>query len=216
MPESLLQAAAPLLTPLFSLAGTDVTALEVVAFGLSVAMVLGNLRVRVWAWPLAIVASACYALLFAGSRLYGEAGLQIVFIALGAWGWLQWWRGKDAQGHSLVVSTMSPRARVMAGLSTLAAWPLLGLALDHWTDTDVPFADALPTVGSVLGQILLARKRLENWGVWLAVNVFSVGLFASKGLWLTAVLYALFAALSVAGWRAWRARLDTQPATADR
>lgn len=216
MLESLLQAAAPLLTPLFSLAGSDVTALEVVAFALSVAMVIGNLRVRVWAWPLAIVASACYALLFAGSRLYGEAGLQIVFIALGAWGWLQWWRGTDTQGHSLVVGTMSPRARAVAGLATLAAWPLLGLALDHWTDTDVPFADALPTVGSVLGQILLARKRLENWGVWLAVNVFSVGLFVLKGLWLTAVLYTLFAALSVAGWRAWRARLETQPAPADR
>lgn len=216
MLDSLLQAAAPLLIPLFALAGTDVTALEVVAFGLSVAMVLGNLRVRVWAWPLAIAASACYALLFAGNRLYGEAGLQIVFIALGGWGWLQWWRGRDARGDTLVVGTMSPRARAWAGLSTLAAWPLLGLVLDHWTDTDVPFADALPTVGSVLGQILLARKRLENWWVWLAVNVFSVGLFAHKSLWLTAVLYALFAALSVAGWRAWRARLDTHPATAAR
>jgi nicotinamide mononucleotide transporter len=76
----------------------------------------------------------------------------------------------------------------------------------------VPYLDALPTAGSVAGQFLLGRKLIENWLVWLAVNVFSVGLFAYKGLWLTALLYALFAALSVAGWRAWRAHLSTVPA----
>jgi nicotinamide mononucleotide transporter len=71
----------------------------------------------------------------------------------------------------------------------------------------VPYLDALPTAGSVAGQFLLGRKLIENWLVWLAVNLFSIGLFAVKGLWLTALLYALFALLSIAGWRAWRARL---------
>ena len=79
--------------------------------------------------------------------------------------------------------------------------------LHHHTDSDVPYLDALPTVGSVAGQFLLGRKLIENWLVWLAVNVFSVGLFAIKGLWLTALLYAVFAVLSVVGWQAWRARL---------
>jgi nicotinamide mononucleotide transporter len=74
------------------------------------------------------------------------------------------------------------------------------------TDSDVPWLDALPTVASVTGQVLLGLKRVENWPVWLAVNLFSVGLFAYKGLWLTTLLYAVFAALSVIGWRAWRRR----------
>ena len=72
------------------------------------------------------------------------------------------------------------------------------------TDSDVPFADALPTVASVTGQILLGRKYVENWIVWFGVNVFSIGLFAWKALWLTAALYAVFAVLSWVGWRAWR------------
>jgi nicotinamide mononucleotide transporter len=59
----------------------------------------------------------------------------------------------------------------------------------------------------VAGQLLLGRKLIENWAVWLAVNVFSVGLFGWKGLWLTVLLYAVFALLSVAGWRAWQARM---------
>ena len=204
MPEFLLQAAAPLLQPLFTVLGSAVTALELVAFVLSVAMVIGNLRVRVWAWPLAIASSACYALLFAASRLYGEATLQLLFIALSFWGWLQWWRDVDGRGAPLTVGSLSARDAAIAVALTLAAWPLLGLLLARTTDTDVPYADALPTVASVLGQILLARKRIENWAVWLAVNIFSVGLFAYKGLLLTVVLYALFAVLSVAGWRAWQ------------
>ena len=74
------------------------------------------------------------------------------------------------------------------------------------TDSDVPWLDALPTVGSLAGQFLLGRKWVENWPVWVAVNVVSVGLFAIKGLWLTVVLYAVFVLPSVAGWRAWSAQ----------
>jgi nicotinamide mononucleotide transporter len=194
------------LEPLFSFAGSPVTWLETVAFALSLAMVVGNLRVKVWAWPLAIAASACYAVLFAASKLYGEAALQLFFIAISFWGWWQWWRGTDAQGHSLQPRWMSARQRRHAALATLLAWPLLGLLLLRATDSDVPFADALATVASVTGQLLLGRKYVENWLVWLAVNVFSVGLFAWKALWLTALLYALFALLSWLGWRTWRAK----------
>ena len=63
----------------------------------------------------------------------------------------------------------------------------------------MPFFDALPTVASVTGQVLLGRKFVENWPVWVVVNVVSVALFADKGLWLTVLLYALFALLSVVG-----------------
>ncbi|HZF79749.1 MAG TPA: nicotinamide riboside transporter PnuC, partial [Rubrivivax sp.] len=77
------------------------------------------------------------------------------------------------------------------------------LLLQRATDSDVPFLDALPTVASVTGQILLGRKLVENWPVWVAVNIVSVGLFVYKALWLTAILYGLFAVLAVVGWRAW-------------
>jgi nicotinamide mononucleotide transporter len=78
----------------------------------------------------------------------------------------------------------------------------------------VPYLDALPTVGSLAGQALLGRKLIENWPVWLAVNVLSLGLFALKGLWLTVLLYVIFAVLSLAGWRAWRRSAAAAAATA--
>ena len=198
----------PALLPAFTLWGAPVTALEIVAFVLALWMVAANLRVNPIGWPLAIISSLLYALLFADSKLYGEAGLQFVFVALALWGWWQWLRGTTGAGAPLPVRHLRPHQRLWAAAATLAAWPLLGWVLQRGTNSDVPFLDAAPTVASVTGTLLLARKRIENWAVWLGVNVFSVGLFAYKALWLTALLYALFALLSVVGWRAWRRKLS--------
>jgi nicotinamide mononucleotide transporter len=208
----LLAATAPLLATAFTLAGTAVSWLEGLALVLAIGMVLCNLRVNPLGWPLAMASSALYAVLFLHSKLYGEAGLQLLFIALAAWGWWQWLRGTSEAGQPLQVRTLAAGPRLQALALTLAAWPLLGLLLQRLTDSDVPYLDALPTVGSITGQILLARKRVENWPVWLAVNLVSVVLFSVKGLWLTAVLYALFAGLSVAGWRAWTAMARAEQA----
>lgn len=200
----------PFLSPAFTWWRSPVTWLEIVAFVLSIAMVLCNFRVNPWAWPLAIVASALYGVLFAASRLYGEASLQLLFIVVAFWGWWQWLRGHGADGAALRVHVLPARLRWWAAALTLAAWPLLGWVLHRYTDSDVPYLDALPTVGSVTGQILLGRKLLENWPVWLIVNVFSLGLFALKELWLTVLLYAVFAVLSVVGWRFWKRHLGAR------
>lgn len=204
MIDALLAAARPALAAAFTLFGSPVTWLEVAAFWIALAMVLANFRVHPVAWPLAIVSSLLYGLLFLDSRLYGEAALQLVFVAVALWGWWQWLRGTAGDGTALRVHRMAPRQRTLVAALTLAAWPLLGWLLDRHTDSDVPYLDALPTVGSLAGQLLLGRKLIENWAVWVGVNVVSVALFAAKGLWLTVLLYALFAVLSVVGWRAWR------------
>ena len=202
--DTVLQAARPALLPAFTLWGAPVTWLELVAFVLALCMVWANLRVRAVAWPLAIISSLLYALLFADSKLYGEASLQFVFVALALWGWWQWLRGTTPSGAPLPVRHLHARQRLWAAAATLAAWPLLGLLLKHSTDSDVPFFDALPTAASITGQLLLGRKFVDNWPVWLAVNLVSMALFATKGLWLTVVLYGIFALLSVVGWRVWR------------
>lgn len=188
----------------FTAWGSPVTWLEIVAFVLALAMVFANFRVNPIGWPLAIASSLLYALLFADARLYGEASLQFVFIALAGWGWWQWLRGRGGDGRKLRVHRLTPRQCALVAAATLAAWPLLGLLLQHATDSDVPYLDALPTVGSLAGQFLLGRKLVENWAVWAMVNVVSVGLFAHKGLWLTVLLYGLFTVLSLVGWRAWQ------------
>ncbi|WP_235835170.1 nicotinamide riboside transporter PnuC [Piscinibacter terrae] len=202
--DALLHAMQPLFASAFTLWGSGITWLEIVAFVLAVAMVVLNIRVNAWAWPLAIVSSLLYFALFWNSKLYGDASLQIFFAAVAGWGWWQWLRGTTAEGDALTVRTLGPNGRWLALLALALAYPATALFLQHYTDTDVAWGDAFPTAASVVGQWLLGRKFVENWPTWVVVNVVSVGLFAYKGLWLTVVLYALFIAMSFVGWRQWR------------
>ena len=213
MIDSLLQAVAPLFVPLTTLDGSPITPAELLAVALSLAMVVANMRVHPVAWPLAITSSALYALLFLEVKLYGEAGLQLFFIAMAAWGWWSWQRGTGADGGPLRVRRLRSAARGRVLLLTLLAWPLLGLLLQRATDSNTPWLDALPTVGSIAATWLLGRKLIENWPAWVAVNLVSIALFVAKGLWLTVGLYALFTLLALVGWRAWQ-RLDHDRALA--
>lgn len=191
----------------FTVLGVDVTWLELLAFGLALGCVVCNVLEIHWAWPMAIAASLLYAWLFFANRLYGDVAVQGFFVVTSIWGWYQWLFGKrsDDAGASvpLRIARLGPHRLFAVGLSWVALWPVLGWTLARFTHTDVPYFNAFPTVGSFIGQILLALKFVETWPAWLVVNGVSVALYASKQLWLTALLYVIFAALAVAGWRRW-------------
>lgn len=200
--------------PAFVLWGAPASWLELVAAVLALVMVGCNMRELHWGWPLAAVSSLMYVGVFAGSRIYGDAALQIFFAVMALWGWTQWLRGHRADGGSLQVARLSRRGLALSAVAAALLWPTLAFFLSRFTNSDVPWLDGFVTALSVVGQFLLARKFIENWGVWLAVNVVSIGLFIHKGLWLTVALYLIFAVLSVIGYIAWRARLRPMAASA--
>ena len=183
---------------------------ELAGFVLSLAMVYCNIKEIHWGWPLAILSSGLYGMVFWNSQLYGEASLQIMFILGACWGWHQWRRGTQPSTADtppmspLKISQLSLHERKQVAAATLFAWPVLAYFLYNYTDSDVAVWDALVTALSLLGQYLLAKKKIENWLVWLVVNVITVGLMLMKDLWLTALLYVLFAILSYVGLKAWR------------
>ena len=179
------------------------TPLELLSFILSVATVWLNIRQSHWAWLLAIVSSATYGLVFFGSRLYGDMGLQLVFIAVSFYGWYQWLHGDDSHDR-LPVTALDARGRWVAATAWLAGFVLLAWFLKTYTDTDVPNSDGFLTAGSLVGQMLLSRKKIENWHVWIIVDVLYVALYVHKGLMLTAVLYGMFVAMAIAGLLAWQ------------
>lgn len=184
------------------LAGVATSPLELASFILSVATVWLNIRQSHWGWLFAIISSATYGLVFFGSRLYGDMGLQLVFIAVSFYGWHQWLHGDDSH-ERLPVSTLDARGRWWAAGGWLAGFALLAWFLKSYTDTDVPNSDGFLTAGSLLGQLLLSRKKIENWHVWIIVDVLYVALYLHKHLVLTAVLYAVFVGMAVIGLRAW-------------
>ncbi|MFZ6742260.1 nicotinamide riboside transporter PnuC [Undibacterium sp. JH2W] len=185
--------------PLF---GFSTSLLELLSFALSIITVALNIRQLHWAWLFSIISSGLYAAVFFDARLYGDMGLQFVFILVSVWGWMCWLRGDDGHEH-LPVTRLQAQGRWAAVGVTLLAFVLLAWFLKRYTDTDVPYADGFLTAGSLLGQVLLSRKKLENWHVWIIVDVLYVGLYVYKGLMLTAVLYAIFIFMAIAGLRVW-------------
>ncbi|MYM36330.1 nicotinamide riboside transporter PnuC [Duganella sp. FT94W] len=186
----------------FALLGFTTTPLEMTGFVLSVLTVLLNIRQLHWAWLFSILSSAIYGLVFFSTKLYGDMALQLVFISVSVWGWYQWLHGDDRH-DKLPVTSLSARGRVIAGLAWLAGFVLLAWFLKTYTDTDVPKSDGFLTAGSLVGQLLLSRKKIENWHVWIIVDVLYVGLYLHKHLMLTAILYAVFVGMAVVGLRAW-------------
>jgi nicotinamide mononucleotide transporter len=183
---------------------------EASGFVLALLMVLCSIRALSWTWPLAIASSLLYFIVFRDSRLYAEASLQLVYVILALWGWWQWLRRTDDTDAAADIRRMGARGWWACALSLALLWPGLAWLLVHHTDSDVPCWDAFPTALSLIGQVLLGCKHLENWPVWIVVNAFSAGLFAWKHLWLTSLLYLVFVVLSMVGWRAWQQRLTQQ------
>ncbi len=199
-----------LLNNAFFLFGIATTPLELVSFVLALITILLNIRQNHWAWLFSIVSSVLYGFVFFDSKLYGDMALQAMFVVISVWGWYQWLGG---QTHApLLVSGLSFQWRMRCIAFWLIAYLVLSDLLWRFTDTDVPRMDGFLTAGSMLGQFLLSKKKIENWFVWIVVDLLYVGLYIHKNLYLTAFLYALFAVMAVLGWFVWhRAKQVNKP-----
>jgi nicotinamide mononucleotide transporter len=193
-----------MLDTVFTLWGAPVTVLEILAFALSLACIICNVFEIHWGWPLAVVSSALYAWFFSVGKLYGEAAVNVFFALSAVWGWWQWVYGKRS-AVALKVEVFPRRFWPAAIAAWLLGWLAIGAFLKVATDSNVPFFDAFPTMGSIIGTVLLARKFVANWPVWVLVNAVSVALFTYKQFYLTAVLYVIFFGMALWGWRRWHA-----------
>ncbi|GAB3260848.1 nicotinamide riboside transporter PnuC [Kineosporia babensis] len=191
---------APLNQALFELNGHAVTWAELLGFVSGGLCVWLTMRASVLNFPVGIVNCALFLVLFMSARLWAGAGLQIVFIVLGAIGWWQWRRGQVAD---VPVRTASPL--LLAGCLAAVVVGTAGLTVLLRAADDVsPFWDALTTALALAAQWLLNTRRIATWYFWIAADCIYVPLYASQGLYLTAVIYVLFLGLCLNGLRLWR------------
>lgn len=178
--------------------------MEILAFTLSVICVLLSAYGKRLTWPLAIASSATYAIVFAEVRLFGDAALQLVFIALAIYGWMCW---KPNHPHIKQVSDV-PHA-ILPWL--IAAWiglhTAIYLLLVRYTSSDVPQSDAFLTAASLIATYMSARKWRQNWWIWGIADTLYIMLYMYKNLYITALLYGLFVILCLIGWREWTAQM---------
>ena len=184
--------------------------LEQVAAGLGVVNVALVVRRSIWNYPFALAMVTLYFFVFRGQRLYSDMLLQVFFFAVNLYGWWNWLRVKTASGD-VPVGLLTARERVRWVAGTIVASLVWGYLMDHFTPAAAPYVDAFVAGTSIAAQILLARRKVENWVLWILVDIVAVGLYWSRGMgWETCGLYAIFLLLSVIGLVDWRRKLRAQ------
>ena len=179
---------------------------EVLAVITGIISVYLSTRENIWSWPTALVNVALYFVVFYEAKLYADMGLQAVYFALSLYGWYEWLYGGENRTE-LHVSRSPQALGVRLAIIGIACAAILGPLLARFTDAALPYIDSAPTSTSLVAQWMMTRKILENWAVWVAVDVVYIAMFVFKRLYLTAGLYAVFLVLAVMGYIQWKRSL---------
>lgn len=159
-------------------------------------------RRHIATWPTGIVGCVLYGALFAKTQLYADATLQAFFVVTSAIGWWQWRRAATPAVRP-ERAPLRPTHWALLIVLAVAVALIYGALLRHWTDAFAPFWDSAVLTTSVVAQVLLMQGRRETWWFWIVVNTLSVPLYLSRGLDVTAGLYALFWLNAWHGWWHW-------------
>jgi len=177
--------------------------LELVAVVFGIVSVFLSVRENIWSWPTALVNVSLFFALFFTSGLYSDMGLQVVYFSLSIYGWYEWLYG-GAGRTALKVSRTSQRVWTILAFAGVVVWAALGKLTSGLPGVSLPYVDAATTTTSLIAQWMMTRKLLENWTLWVIVDVAYIGMFLFKGLYLTALNYAVYLFLAVLGYRTWK------------
>lgn len=192
----------------------SLTPLEGTAVVFGLVSVWLSTRENILSWPTAIVNVGLYAVLFFREKLYADMGLQVIYLMLSVYGWYEWKFGGENRSE-LHVSRVTPRLAALLGAIGVAGSIALGTFLHQRTDAALPYLDATLSVFSLVAQWMMTRKILENWALWIALDVVYVWMFlALKSLPFTGFQYSVFLLLAVLGLRDWRRSYAARPAVA--
>ena len=171
-----------------------------------------TMKQNIWCFPIGMINVALYAILFfdPGIRLYADASLQVFYFVLLIYGWHLWTKPAMFKSH-ILPSYVKGNSWIKMLLLTIMGAIVLGVFLDYQTNADLPWLDSSLTSVSLLAQWMVARKKIENWILWIIADTIYIPLYIHKGLPLTAFLYFIFLLLAVKGFKDWKSTLITAP-----
>ena len=169
------------------------------------------IRENIWNWPVGLAYALVSLLVFYKARLYSDLVLHVFYVFMNGYGWYYWLRGAGARssGGRLVVARLRKRSALLLGVATVIGIVAMGWLFDYYTDADLAYWDSTTTVMSFAAMWMAAHKYIENWIVWLVIDVLATGIYIFKGIWPYAVLYGLYIPMAVWGWMAWLRSLSS-------
>lgn len=201
-----------MLADLLRALSSSLTPLEGTAVAFGLLSVWLSTRQNIWSWPTAIVNVGLYSVLFFREKLYADMGLQLIYLVLSVYGWYEWKFGGENR-TALHVSRLTARHALALGALGVTGSAVLGTFLHRTTDASLPYLDATLSVFSLVAQWMMTRKIVENWALWIVLDVVYVWMFiVLKQLHFTAFQYAVFLVLAVIGLRDWRRSYEVRRA----
>ena len=178
--------------------------IEIVGVVFSVIYLLFSIRQNILLWPTGMISAILYMVVFFQAKFYADMGLNVYYFFISIYGWIVWQKGKGDGGRRItIVGIQWKQGLILAGLTALAFMGI-GLILDRYTDSPVPYWDALTTAMSFTATWMLARKILEHWIIWIIVDAISMGLYLYRGLYPTMILFAIYTTMAVIGYLEWK------------
>lgn len=185
--------------------------LQIVGVALGLLYLYFEYKANIWLWVVGLIMPIVHGALYFRQGLYADFSMEVYYILAGIYGLAMWSRGSKKEKKSELKIGYTPR---VAWVAIVGVYALLHAAiyllLTTFTDSTVPFWDSLTTALSMIAYWLLSRKYIEQWLVWLAVDVITVGLYIYKDIPLTAGLYALYSALAIAGYLRWKRTIKSE------
>lgn len=157
---------------------------------------------NIWNWPIAVISVGIYIFIFYYKHLYADTGLQVYFMVMNIYGWY-YWSHKPADEEKTPVVLIKRTELIYSIIAVIIFTYILGSVLKY-TTASYPYIDSFCTACSLVAQVLLARKVLENWLIWIFVDVIYVGVYIFKALDLTAIMYAIYVAIALMGYLDWK------------
>ena len=177
--------------------------LDITTTTLGLAYILLEYKASVWMWVVGFAMQSLGILLYYQKGLYADCGMEFYYLAMTVYGFVVWMR-HSAEKKNLPIRHM-PRKMAMVWMSLmLVIWATIYIILSRFTNSNVPLADAFTTALSIVGIWALARKYLEQWLVWIVVDVVTCALYFYKDIPFKASLYALYVIIAVFGYFKWR------------
>jgi len=181
----------------------EISPLELAGNVFTLASVYAARRNSVHTWWTGMIGVTLYGFMFFDAKLYADVVLQVFFFGTCIAGWWQWQHG-GTDDSELPVTSLVPRQRAIAVLAVLGAAVLFGTLFDRYTDASLAYADSYILGGSVVAQLLMMRRKLDHWFIWITVDVVAVVVYALKGLVMTSAVYAILLVLCLQGIVEWR------------
>ncbi len=193
------------------------TLIEYIGVAIGFAYLILEYKASFWLWPVGILMSLFYIVIFYQSKFYADAGIYAYYLGANLYGLVEWRRNSQKTSEETIEMpiTHTPKSKILPlTLIGIAIWAALWLLLSHLTDSPVPMGDSFTTALSVVAMYLLAKKHIEHWWLWVVVNLVSTGLYAWKGLYPMAGFFAFYTLIAALGYVRWRKEMRGQATAA--